>query len=425
MEYEDISCDLIDISEDGFFAEANTLINEINMSASTDLPPPQEPLEAIKQEPQESPLEVNDRTCTECRIHLSCRAELEKHRSVIHHWENYVQCPICKQMLAGYHYLKNHRKEMEACAIDEASEALEFNTIAKPLFPVSHTVRGNLFCPMEGCFEVFLKQTSLDLHLKAHGIFSCTVATCKEKFDKAHDLALHESQQHSDGQFSGYKCTRCKFHVGGQYQYIIHFLGEHLSINVFSEQCNICRKGFLSKGANLSNDKEVHFRTHHDIKGKDPKCVIKCGVDNCEAFFLKKLQLTSHKVHVHHMEREKKMSCSICGKQMLNQAVMLKHKLRAHSNLPEHEIEAQVKRKLTPQGYARGKYKCGYCSNQYKSKYSLLIHSKVHDHLKNAVVQKEAEEREMAESQTSGGGMEAVPTPSTSKQTASAMEQDD
>lgn len=387
MEYEDSNADLIDLSDDGFFAQANSLVSDINMETADHLPVA---VEVVKQEPQESTIEVNDRTCTECRIQLSCRAELEKHRSLIHKLLCYVQCPACKEMFSSYHFLKEHRKKSDACALDEAMESLEFVTIAKPLFPYSSTVRGNRFCPLEGCFEVFLKQENLQLHLKAHGLFSCSLDNCKMTFDKAHDLALHESSQHSrEGQFSGFKCSRCSFHVGGQYQFMLHFLGEHLNINVFTEQCSICRKGYLQRGAFLTRDKEIHFRTHHDVKGKDPKSIFRCDVDNCDAFFIKESQLTSHKIRIHLVEQDSKFSCSICGVKLLNQSIMIKHRLQAHSNLAAHEIEAKLKRKLAPR---KGKYSCMYCGNQYTSKYSLLIHSKVHDHLKNSAKAREDQE---------------------------------
>lgn len=299
------------------------------------------------------------------------------------HKVNYfAHCPICGAFYSNRNNVYRHLTRTLCTCKDEATpELLKLVRGPCPRFPYHVETHGGIFCPEEGCYEVFKYKEWLNVHLKTHGTWNCSV--CSETFGKAHDLALHESNTH---EYVSHKrpmhpsyhkpkfqfgCSRCNFSSSKLKIFINHFLDSHLQIRTRvydndspnQEACPICHQQFgPSDLVTVKKLIENHIKTVHAVDRLKPKLILRCT--ECNAPFSNSFNRTNHMKKVHKIEAP--FECPFCVDQKFT---LLPH-FRKHVR-SKHEDKA--KEVLT------GEHECSKCGEGFYSKENLKRHLVKHD----------------------------------------------
>ncbi|CAL8140588.1 unnamed protein product [Orchesella dallaii] len=326
-------------------------------------------------------------TCEQCGQTFECESAVEKHRVMVHNLKHYIRCPICCRMYAGFPKYYEHRttvrpkyKNTPKCYIHGTvltSQIHQFPFSKKNSMPY-------LFCPEEGCYEVFAFKQYLDIHLKTHGIWRCT--HCLKDFGKAHDLAWHEITEHkkiqqldplSDQKF---QCTRCDRKFDRKSGTISHFLHKHLDIPEIHDlkkteenaeelvgtgdedkkQCPVCKMIFAP------NSNEATAKQHmkwHDVEGMEASEISTCRI--CNAPFKLPFLLSMHLKTVHLLK--KPHECPHCPFKYSCSSLLRLHLKKVH------------KESVDSAALFKGKFKCDICGERFGIEYNFKKHQKFHE----------------------------------------------
>ncbi|CAL8143440.1 unnamed protein product [Orchesella dallaii] len=376
MEDED---EEVDLDEDVEHSDVNV---EGCSESETELPPRAKsrgrPVPGPHNKPRTAKLPFTQ--CEICLVNYDCEAAVEKCRVVNHKLHKYVCCHSCLNFFSCHRHLVRHRKGRQRCFTKNASD---LEPAAAPLFPSCQEILGNKFCTVEGCYEVFQYEEWLQVHLKTHGKWYCTV--CPAEFGKAHELAVHELNDHKNKPPSAeseatseetvemsrkmqkmakkpLSCTRCHNRYDKKCYMISHFLNEHLGIPKWAEtvkvQCEICKNPL--DAASRANIMKKHVQSHHNVEGMDPTAISKCAI--CQAPFRLRQQLTTHMRLVHKQTPEYK--CPHCGKaNFRNHNAFLMHLRKVHKGKPSGLV---------------GAFECDICKDRFTNEQHLQKHLKSH-----------------------------------------------
>ncbi|CAL8136966.1 unnamed protein product [Orchesella dallaii] len=314
--------------------------------------------------------------CEVCHQTFISESAVEKHRVAFHKLQKFVRCQGCGETFRNFKNLRIHRNRpaLKNCFVAKIKflEPASFSEFPQYALGTEH-----LFCPQEGCYEIFGHAEHLDVHLTTHGSWDCDY--CEMVFGKAHELAWHEvthhnnhKQDHLSSQEGGetlFKCNRCKSEKTFKKRWLIdHFLSKHLGISkmpqtsLVGKQCPICKRVFnmQMKKAEI----EQHIKMEHEVEGLDPSQVSRCTI--CEVPFVSPRFLTNHMKRVHKTGRI--YSCSECSKTFTRSMSLRYHCRSIHKG-------AGVETSLT----GNYKYPCQLCNEKFTLASQLASHMKWHE----------------------------------------------
>ncbi|CAL8140582.1 unnamed protein product [Orchesella dallaii] len=324
-------------------------------------------------------------TCEQCGFTFECEAAVEKHRVMEHNIKDYVWCPICCRMYPGFPKYFKHRTKHKG-GTEKRKCYIHANLLNSQIhqfpFPKSKSL-PYLFCPEEGCYEVFAFKQYLDVHLKTHGIWRCTY--CLKDFGKAHDFAWHEITEHKKIQQEeplsdqGFQCTRCDRKFDRKNFMISHFLHKHLDIpapaiqniekmeenpkesvrDEDKKQCPVCSRTFLPNCTEISV--KLHMKWH-DVEGMDPSEISTCRI--CNAPFKLPHLLSMHLKTVHLLK--KPHECPQCPSKFKCSSLLRLHLKKVH------------KESVDSAALFKGKFKCDICGERFGFEGNLKQHKKIH-----------------------------------------------
>ncbi|CAL8143441.1 unnamed protein product [Orchesella dallaii] len=323
--------------------------------------------------------------CEICLVNYDCEAAVEKCRVVNHKLHKYVCCHSCKTFFNCHRHIVRHRKEQQKCFPKNPSD---LEPAAAPLFPSSRPIIGNKFCTVEGCYEVFRYEELLNVHLKTHGKWDCTL--CPAEFGKAHELAVHELNEHKNQPAvtaaearggsketvekmskkiqimakKSFSCTRCNKSFDKIGCRLLHFVYDHLGIpkaqtlGKVSRQCEICKNPFDPR----FREKQIkaHIESQHNVEGMNPMEVSKCSI--CQAPFRLRIHLTNHMRLVHKQKSQYK--CPYCVKQYDKISNFQSHLHKIHKGKPSG---------------LPGAFECKICKERVSNENKLKSHMKKHE----------------------------------------------
>ncbi|CAL8143455.1 unnamed protein product [Orchesella dallaii] len=320
--------------------------------------------------------------CEICLVKYDCEAAVEKCRVVNHKLHKYVCCHSCRNFFTCHRLLARHRKERQRC-FPKSPKDLE--PAAAPLFPSGREIIGHKFCTVEGCYEVFQYEEWLQVHLKTHGKWDCTL--CPAEFGKAHELAVHELDEHKNmppaTEASAtneetmemtkkmqnmakkpFSCTRCYKAFDKKGRQISHFVHDHLGIprctalETVKVKCEICKKPL--DAATSVNVMKRHIQSQHNVEGMDPTAISKCTI--CQAPFRLRQYLTMHMRLVH--KQTPNYKCPHCGKaNFRNHNAFLGHLRQVHKGKPSGLV---------------GAFECDICKDRFSNEPRLREHLRSH-----------------------------------------------
>ncbi|CAL8143469.1 unnamed protein product [Orchesella dallaii] len=334
------------------------------------------------------PKKLPPNQCELCQQIFSCETEVEKHRALHHNLDKYARCNSCGQMYPSrfrlrFHRLKKNPKLPRCFRPENQDDYIQF--------PIQKCIIGKIFCPKETCYEVFEFEESLNIHLKTHGDWNCTL--CPKEFDKAHEFAWHELTEHNfksiepslrkirqrdkkhRKDLEEYKihCTRCQYSFRERKAVITHFLQDHLEIlkvpvgngadkgeedqQQYRRQCEICKKVFSPHASD--NNVKNHLESVHNVEGMDPSAIAICPI--CKAPFTKRIHLTSH-LRVEHKQTYT-CKCPHCNKQFKSTVNFRQHLNKVHAGKNSGLV---------------GAFECDVCAEKLSSKATLEKHKKFH-----------------------------------------------
>ncbi|CAL8143443.1 unnamed protein product [Orchesella dallaii] len=322
--------------------------------------------------------------CEICLVNYDCEAAVEKCRVVNHNLYKYVCCHSCRHFFSCHRDLVRHRKGRQKCS---PKTPKDLEPAAAPKFPSGRPILGRKFCSVEGCYEVFRYEEWLQVHLKTHGKWDCTL--CPAEFGKAHELAVHELDEHKSKQPAAeseatseetvevemskkmqkmakktFSCTRCYRGFDMKGRQIRHFVHDHLGIprcaalEKVEIKCEICKNPF--NAAISGSDIKKHIQSQHNVEGMDPSEISKCTI--CQAPFRLRFHLSNHMRLVHNQTR--KYNCPHCGKTgFRDQSDVRKHLRKVHKDKPSG---------------LGGRVECSLCKEKFSNEHLLREHLRSH-----------------------------------------------
>ena len=210
-------------------------------------------------------------------------------------------------------------------------------SVLKDCYICGITVRGH---------HVFLDH--LRLHDQSEGPFSCPHPTCSEgrlsgvRLHK-HFIENHLTKTQRDAR-PGYTCDICDERFSAFSQFKKHTQETH---NTRPLKCTECNQRF--------NDK-LGLSTHSEAK-HDKSKIFPC--DLCHKHFAAARLLYQHRREIHELGEKRKAKCDICGFISKGTPNLKKHIRTAHTDHSK-------------------KYQCAVCSRNFKSKYNLKTHERIH-----------------------------------------------
>ncbi|CAL8084121.1 unnamed protein product [Orchesella dallaii] len=313
--------------------------------------------------------------CEVCHQTFISESSVEKHRVVFHNLQKFVRCQGCGETFRNFKNLRIHRNRpaLKNCFVPNIRflEPASFSEFPQYALGTEH-----LFCPQEGCYEIFGHAEHLEVHLTTHGSWDCDY--CEMVFGKAHELAWHEVTNHNSHKQDPlssqegealFKCNRCKSQKTFKKRWLIdHFLSKHLGISkmpqtsVVGKQCPICKRVFNMQMK--KSELEQHIKMEHEVEGLDPSQVSRCTI--CDVPFVSPRFLTNHMKRVHKTKRV--YSCSECRKTFTSSMSLRYHCRSAHKGVG-------VETSLT----GNYKYPCKLCNEKFTLSSQLAFHMRWHE----------------------------------------------
>ncbi|XP_070497892.1 zinc finger protein 62 homolog [Chironomus tepperi] len=328
--------------------------------------------------------------CQICHKMLKFRS-IHSHMTNFHVFENQFQCKICDKQFKSKRYLSVHEKihnKQFKCEI--CNKMFSFNSHLDDHKKTIHENPGSFEC--EICGKKFCQKSNLKSHQKTHNedrpkSLQCQRLTYQKKINlkmsakitnffkiKPKVVKIDEEVSKSP------KIRECQVVIKD----IKHQFGSNeleLFKKISSNQRNRNEKSICKYcGKKLSSEDclKMHMKYIHPNEFD----LFNCGI--CNRRFFKKQSLEVHMKKKHPDEQIEKFECDFDGKIFKTKKELYSH-MGCHFSL----IKCQICHKMLKYNYMKShlrnfhatdkKFQCKICDKQFKSKYYLNRHEKLHN----------------------------------------------
>ncbi len=295
--------------------------------------------------------------CTICSKSYVQKSYLKIHLNS-HSKQRIFKCIICSKEFLKKEYLKFHcaakhtKSRPFKCHICPSS----FIVKRKLTEHIKHSHKKRVRYKCTICEKTFSYKCNLKSHVRSHTggkMHKCPhcplVADCKK------DLARHLKLHIANGK---YKCTECSASFNGHPNLRHHLRSLHKKepepLVPLIYKCHQCPREYKTKAGF-----DRHLLTHSQIKA------VKC--DKCVARFHSKGHMIRHRIV--HQNGTGEFVCTICN------ADFYQHGLLSNHTRKWHGLDTSYK--------SQTNYKCQYCIPQFKDRYQMIEHQKVHQTISN------------------------------------------